>query len=359
MAETSGQEKTERATPKRRQDARKKGQVAQSREVPSAMILMASLGIFYFAGSWILWNLSDFFTGVYQNIGTVHLDDITAVRIFSLEVFKKLLVILLPFLLPILIAGLIANLFQVGFEMHGEAVSPRFSKLNPILGFKRLVSLRSLVELAKSVLKIICIGSIAYLLIRGEMQAFPELIHQGTGQILLFIAKVAFKICFCVCLAVIALAVLDFLYQRWQYEQDLKMTRQEVEDERKQTHGDPRIKARIRGIQLELARRRMMEAVPQADVVITNPTHLAIALKFKAEAMIAPRVLAKGAGFIAERIKVIAEENNIPVVENKPLARALYKMVDIDDYIPVELYRAVAEVLAYVYRLKGMYGATA
>jgi flagellar biosynthetic protein FlhB len=359
MAETSGQEKTERATPKRRQDARKKGQVAQSREIPSAMILMASLGIFYFAGSWILWNLSDFFTDVYQNIGTLRLDNIAAVSVFSLEVFIKLLAILLPFLLPILIAGLVANVFQVGFEIHAEAVSPRFSKLNPILGLKRLVSLKSLVELAKSILKIICIGSVAYLLVRSEMQAFPALIHQEVGQILFFIAKVAFKICLFVCLAMIALAVLDFLYQRWQYEQDLKMTKQEVEDERKQTHGDPRVKARIRGIQLELARRRMMEAVPQADVVITNPTHLAIALKFNAEAMIAPRVLAKGAGFIAERIKVIAAENNIPVVENKPLARALYKMVDIGDYIPVELYRAVAEVLAYVYRLKGMYAASA
>jgi flagellar biosynthesis protein FlhB len=359
MAETSGQEKTERATPKRRQDARKKGQVAQSREIPSAMILMASLGVFYFAGSWILWNLTNFFTSVYKNIGTLRLEDITDVHVFSLELFMQFLAILLPFLLPILIAGLVANIFQFGFQIHAEAVSPKFSKLNPILGIKRLVSLRSLVELAKSVLKIICIGWVAYLLVRGEMHAFPALIHQGIGQILVFIAKVALKISFFVCLAMIALAVLDFLYQRWQYEQDLKMTRQEVEDERKQTHGDPRVKARIRGIQLELARRRMMEAVPQADVVITNPTHLAIALKFNAEAMIAPQVLAKGAGFIAERIKVIAEENKIPLIENKPLARALYKMVDIGDYIPVELYRAVAEVLAFVYRLKGMHGASA
>jgi flagellar biosynthetic protein FlhB len=154
----------------------------------------------------------------------------------------------------------------------------------------------------------------------------------------------------------IALAALDFLYQRWQYEEDLKMTKQEVEDERKQTYGDPKVKARIRGIQMEMARRRMMEAVPEADVVITNPTRLAIALGFDAEKMAAPRVLAKGAGFIAERIREVAAASDVPILENKPLAQALYKMVEIGDDIPVEMYRAVAEMLAYVYRLKGMSG---
>jgi len=151
------------------------------------------------------------------------------------------------------------------------------------------------------------------------------------------------------------LAVLDFMYQRWQHEKDLKMTKQEVKDEQRQTYGDPKVKARIRGVQMEMARRRMMDAVPEADVVITNPTHLAIALKFDAQEMIAPRVLAKGAGFVAQRIREIAEENQIPIVEEKPLAQGLYKMVEIGDYIPAELYRAVAEVLAYVYRLKGMH----
>jgi flagellar biosynthetic protein FlhB len=153
----------------------------------------------------------------------------------------------------------------------------------------------------------------------------------------------------------IVLAALDYIYQRWQYEQDLKMTKQEVKDEFKQSQGDPKVKARIRGIQLEMARRRMMDAVPEADVVITNPTRLAIALKFDAREMIAPRVVAKGAGFVAQRIREVAEENQVPIVEEKPLAQALFKMVDIGGYIPAELYRAVAEVLAYVYRLKGMY----
>jgi len=192
-------------------------------------------------------------------------------------------------------------------------------------------------------------------LVKSDMKEFPILIHQEVGQILVFIARVSLKVCFFVCLALIVLAVLDFIYQRWQHEEDLKMTKQEVKDEQKQTYGDPKVKARIRSVQLEMARRRMMEAVPGADVVITNPTHLALALKFDAREMIAPRILAKGSGHIAERIREIAVEHQIPIVEEKPLAQALFKMVEIGDYIPAELFRAVAEVLAYVYRLKGMY----
>jgi flagellar biosynthetic protein FlhB len=188
------------------------------------------------------------------------------------------------------------------------------------------------------------------------MKEFPILIHQEVGQILVFIARVSLKVCFFVCLALIVLAALDFIYQRWQHEEDLKMTKQEVKDEQKQTYGDPKVKARIRSVQLEMARRRMMEDVPGADVVITNPTHLALALKFDAREMVAPRILAKGSGHIAQRIREIAVEHQIPIVEEKPLAQALFKMVEIGDYIPAELFRAVAEVLAYVYRLKGMYG---
>jgi flagellar biosynthetic protein FlhB len=342
MPENTGQERTEQATPKRKQEARKKGQVAQSKEISSVMILMVCMGFFYFAGSWMFWNLSEFITGIYQNIDTLRFTDS----------------VLLPFLIPIAIAGFVSNVFQVGFQINSEAMAPKFSKLNPISGMKRVISIKALVELGKSIMKIIFIGSIAYILVKNDMNAFPALIHQEVGQILIFIARASLKICFFVCLAMLVLSVLDYIYQRWQHEKDLKMTKQEVKDEQRQTYGDPKVKARIRGVQMEMARRRMMEAVPEADVVITNPTHLAIALKFDAQEMIAPRVLAKGAGFVAQRIREIAEENQIPIVEEKPLAQGLYKMVEIGDYIPAELYRAVAEVLAYVYRLKGMYGTT-
>jgi flagellar biosynthetic protein FlhB len=229
------------------------------------------------------------------------------------------------------------------------------NKLNPITGMKKLASLKSLVELAKSILKITIVGGIAYAVVASEMQLFPSLIQTTVVDIMLFIARVAFKIFFYVCLAMIVLAVLDFVYQRWQHEKSLRMTKQEVKDERKQSEGDPKVKARIRRIQIEMAQRRMMESIPQADVVITNPTHLALAIQFDAKQMIAPRVLAKGAGFIAERIKEIAREHHVPIVEDKALAQVMYKMVEIGDDIPVELYRAVAEILAYVYRLKGQY----
>ena len=358
MPENTGQERTERATPKRKQEARNKGQVAQSREVSSVMILMVSTAFFYFGGSWMFWNLSEIVTEVYQNIDSLRFNDISEASVFSVEILYKLLTVLLPILIPILIAGIFANAIQVGFQISSKAMSPKFSKLNPISGIKRFVSIKASVELGKSILKILLIGSIVYVLVKSDMKAFPSLIHQEVGQILTFIARTSLKICFFVCLAMLVLAVLDYIYQRWQYEKDLKMTKQEVKDEQRQTYGDPKVKARIRGVQMEMARRRMMDAVPEADVVITNPTRLAIALKFDPKDMIAPRVLAKGAGFVAQRIRGIAEQNLVPLVEEKSLAQGLYKLVEIGDYIPAELYRAVAEVLAYVYRLKGMYKTT-
>jgi len=304
----------------------------------------------------MFWNMSDLIAGIYQNLGTMSIARVTDASAFSLEILYRLLAVLLPFLLPIAVVGFIANIMQIGFQISTEAMSLKLSKLNPISGMKRFVSLKSLVELGKSIIKILFVGGIAYLVVKSDLKEFPYLVQQEVGQIILFIAKVSLKLFFFVCLAMIVLAVLDYIYQRWQYEQDLKMTKQEVKDEYKQTHGDPKVKARIRGVQQEMARRRMMEAVPEADVVITNPTRLAIALKFDAREMIAPRVVAKGAGFVAERIREIAAEHQISMIEEKPLAQALFKMVEVGGYIPVELYRAVAEVLAYVYRLKGIYG---
>ena len=355
MPESGGQERTEKATGKRRKEARRKGQVAQSREIPSVLILMTAMGFFYFAGSWMFWNISEVIGSVFERLDTLRLDAVSDVSGFSAEIFKKVFLILIPFFVSVLIAGMAGNIGQIGFEFHGEPLRPKLKKLNPISGMKKYVSLKSLVELVKSVFKILLVGGIAYGVVSTETTKFPGLMQLEVGDILIFIGKVAFKIFFFVCLALIILAVLDYLYQRWQYEEDLKMTKQQVKDERKQSEGDPRVKSRIRKVQLEMARRRMMEAVPEADVVITNPIHLAVALKFDAAKMVAPLIVAKGSGHLAERIKEIARNHQVPIVEDKPLAQALHKMVEIGEYIPAELYRAVAEVLAYVYRLKGMY----
>jgi flagellar biosynthetic protein FlhB len=355
LPETGGQERTEKATPKRRQQAREKGQVAQSREVSSVVILMTALGLFYFSGAWMILNLGTILSGVYQSLGTLRLDTVTDVSVFSIGVFRNMLRILTPLFLLLVIAGFSANVLQFGFGLYPKKLAPKLTQLNPASGIKRIFSLKSLVELVKSILKIIVVGWIAYGVISAHLKEFPALVDLEVGQILVFIGQVAFKITLYVCLALVLMAALDFIYQRWQFEENLKMTKQEVKDEHKQVEGDPKVKGRIRSMQREVAMRRMMEAVPDADVVITNPTHFAIALRFDAENMVAPRVVAKGADHIAARIREIAAEHDVPLVENKPLAQALYRMVELGDYIPAELYRAVAEVLAYVYRLKGRF----
>jgi flagellar biosynthetic protein FlhB len=355
MPASEGQERTEKATPKRRQQARRKGQVAYSREITSVLILMTAMGFFYFGGAWMFWNLSEVVSGIYQQLDTLKINATSDLTVLARTIFKKALLILVPFFVPVVIAALAGNIGQIGFEMHSEPMRPKLTKFNPISGLKKLISLKSLVELFKSLIKISIVGAIAFGVVKKEMTQFPALIQQEAGDILVFIGAVAFEIFFYVCLALIILAVLDYIYQRWQHEENLKMTKQEVKDERKQSEGDPKIKKRIRKVQIEMAMRRMMAAVPEADVVITNPVHLAVALKFDAAQMAAPTVVAKGAGPVAERIKAIARENEVPIIEDKPLAQALHKMVEIGDLIPVELYRAVAEVLAYVYRLKGMY----
>jgi flagellar biosynthetic protein FlhB len=250
---------------------------------------------------------------------------------------------------------LAGNIAQIGFEIHTEPLAPKFSKLNPLAGLKRIFSLRGLVEMLKSLAKIAFIAVIAGSVVSGYLPQFPTLVRGDLGTIWDFTQTAAFQIMLYVCLAMMALAALDYAYQRWQHEQSLKMTKQEIKDERKQSEGDPQIKARIRSLQRQAAYHRMIAEVPLADVVITNPTHLAVALRFDPAEMAAPRVVAKGADHVAQRIRDIAREHGVPLVENPPLAQALHRMADVGDPIPVELYRAVAEVLAYVYRLKGRY----
>ena len=353
MAEKSFQERTEKATPKRRKDSRRKGRVAQSREIPSVLILITSLGVFFFAGSSMFQMLTRFTGSMFQQITLSPLQDIGSTAVFFTDLFMFYARVTLPLMLAILAAGVSAHIAQFGVLFTTETLTPKLSRLSPINGFKRIFSLRSLVELTKSVLKVLAIGVTAYFLIRGELRVLPELVHSSVLDILAYTARVAFKISLGACVTLIVLAALDYAYQRWEYEKNLRMTKQEVKDEFKQTEGDPKVKARIRSIQMDVARKRMMEAVPEADVVITNPTHLAVALRFDAGQMTAPCVVAKGSGHVAERIRQIASQHHVPMVENKPLARTLYSSVDIGESIPVELYKAVAQILAYVYRLKG------
>jgi flagellar biosynthesis protein FlhB len=354
MADT-GQEKSEKATGKRRQEARQRGQVASSREIPSTLVLLTALAAFHFAGDQLVERLQGLLNGMFRSLNTGRITTINDAHTLMIDLLLTVALLLAPFLIPFLIAGFIGNVAQIGLEFHSQSLTPRLTNLNPVAGAKKFFSLRSLVELFKSLLKIGFIGGVAFSVLSANLADFPALVRVDFDGLLGFTATVAVKITFYVCLAMMVLSALDYVYQRWHYEDSLKMTKQEVKDERKQSEGDPQVKSRIRSLQRQTAYRRMMAEVPKSDVVITNPTHLAVALRFNPDEMEAPRVVAKGADAVAERIKETAREHGIPLVENKPLAQALYKTAEIGDYVPVDLYRAVAEVLAYVYRLKGKF----
>lgn len=351
MADTD-QEKTEPATAKKRGDARKKGQVAKSKEVSSVLVLLGGLTVFYFAGSWMFDQLIEITHSMLQK-PAYWVPTIEDAHALAWELFFKVIVILAPLITCVIFAAIAGNIAQTGFMIANEAMTPKLEKLNPLSGFKTLVSVASLVELVKSIFKIAIIGGISYSVFIGVLDQLPGLIDLSPTLSLIFFGQTALKMGFYVCLLLIIMAASDVFFQRWKFEKDMRMTKQEVKDEHKQREGDPQVKGRIRSTQREMAMRRMMEAVPDATVVITNPTHLAIAIKFE-RTMPAPTVVAKGAGNIAERIKQIATEHDIPVIEQKPLARTLFKTVEIGQYIPVDLYHAVAEILAYVYRLKGL-----
>ncbi len=353
MAETDkDQEKTEQASPRRREEARKKGQVARSQELSSVAVLAAGLLFFYFGSSTMVQKILDMMKMQLANAGAKSLDSSASVQALLGNLMVDTFFIVFPFLLVVIAAGLLANYFQVGFLLSAEPLTPDLSKIDPIKGFKRLFSLRALAELIKNCLKILIISVVVYLTLTSEAENTLMLADKSIWDIMACVGDITFKIIFRTCWILLFLAALDYLYQRWEFEKSLRMTRQEVKDEHKQSEGDPMVKARIRRIQREIARRRMMSKVPKADVVITNPEHLAVALKYDAEKMLAPVVVAKGTGEVAEKIRKIARENGVPVLENKPLARALFKLVKVNSAVPETLYRLVAEVLAYVYSLR-------
>jgi len=351
MAKDNNQERTERATPKRRHDARKKGQVALSKEISSASVLLVGIIVFYFGSPYMYNRIVFLIEETFLNIQHPHLDSST-LHLFFFNLIYQFILIITPLLVAVMIAGITSNVAQTGFLFSTESISFKISKINPINGFKRLYSLRSLVELVKSLTKICLIGVIAFYLVKSRFDNLLGSIQLDVSEIIALIGREALIISLYTFGFLIVLAVLDYTFQRWHYEKDLKMTKQEVKEEMKQTEGDPKIKARIRSIQQEMSRNRMMAMVPEATVIITNPTHISVALKYNTTDMLAPKVIAKGAGIIAQKIKDIAKEANIPIVEEKYLARVLYKTVDINSFIPIDLYHVVAEVIAYVYKLE-------
>jgi flagellar biosynthetic protein FlhB len=351
LPQTSLQDKTEPATAKKREDARKKGQVAKSREITSAAILLAGLLFLFFGAKGMTQDLAGMIKGAFHSIPSLNTSDFNVVVLVH-KATEIYLLLVLPMMLVLFCVAVLGNYFQIGFVWSVESLAPKASKINPMQGAKRMFSKRSLVELGKSIAKILILGWAAYSTLKGELGNIIQLSYQGKGEIISYLGGISFDLVKKSCYIIVILAILDYFFQKWQYEEKLKMTKQEVKEEFRQMEGDPLVRSRIRSIQREVARRRMMEDVKTADVVITNPFHLSIAVRYDSITMKAPKIVAKGADQVALRIREKAEEFDIPLVENKLLARNLYKTVDIGQEIPAEFYKAVAEILAYVYGLK-------
>ncbi|MNB64158.1 Flagellar biosynthetic protein FlhB [compost metagenome] len=347
-----GGDKTEKPTAKRRGDARKKGQVAKSHELSGAIVLLSAVSTLLIFGGFLKERVVSLFRDILMNRLTMEVTPDNVMNLMS-GYGVQILVILAPvFLIPLILA-IVAEVSQIGFKMVGEGLTPKFSKINPLKGLKNIFSMRSLVEMFKSILKLIIIGYLVFSTLWGKKQEFLALSHVDVEGIMHFASKMTLNLGMKIGAALLIMAVLDYVYQRYEHEKSLKMTKQEIKDEYKNMEGDPQIKGKIRERQRRMAMQRMMQEVPKADVIITNPTHFAVALKYDGSTMEAPQIVAKGQDFVALRIRELAKEHGIITMENKPLARALFQRAEIGDAVPTDLFQAVAEVLAYVYKLKG------
>jgi len=353
MAEEQFQERTEQATPRRRQKAREEGKVARSQELNSAAILLLGAATLYFTGPLLAEQIEQMMSYIFTEAPNMDINVNTLVAFFSQRILTFFLILTPVFAILIAIAYGI-NILQVGFLFTSKPLEPKLDKLNIINGFKRVISIRSLFELFRDVTKISLIGFVGYKAISMNLDTYFLLADNTVAHFAGAMGGLALMTVLKIGAAMMILALLDYAYQRYDFSKNIRMSKQEIRDEMKDTEGSPQIKSRIRQIQRDMSRRRMMQEIPTADVVVTNPTHIAVALKYDSDQMDAPMVVAKGERLLAEKIKKIAAEAGVPVVENKPLARALNKMCEVGAYVPAKLYRAVAEVLAYVYRLKGV-----
>ncbi|WP_442599515.1 flagellar biosynthesis protein FlhB [Neobacillus sp. D3-1R] len=344
-------EKTEKATPKKRQDARKKGQVAKSQDINTSVLLLAIFLFLWMAGKYLLGILLNLFRHSYQDYLLMDITEQNLSSFFTV-ILREMASFLGPILIIALVAAVAANYAQVGFLFSTEAIQMKLEKINPIQGFKKIFSLRSLVELIKSILKISFVGAIAFGILWNRLDEILVLSQKSIGTALATLGTITVQMGLFCSGGLLFLAILDYLYQKFDFEKNIRMSKQDIKDEYKNIEGDPLIKSKIKQRQREMAMRRMMQEVPKADVVITNPTHFAVALKYDEEKLDAPYVVAKGVDYVAQKIKLIAKENDVITVENRPLARALYSQTEIGDAIPEEFFKAVAELLAFVYRTK-------
>jgi flagellar biosynthetic protein FlhB len=352
VAQGSG-ERTEKASPKKRKDTRKKGDVHKSADLCSAIMLFITFGTLKVGYEGFIRSMQGFSASmlsdsvIVRNASNVTGDSVVA---YYKGILMTVLPMILPFLLVAMVGGAAVHVLQTGPMFVTEKLKPDFKKINPLSGFKRIFSMSSLMELGKSILKIVILGWIAFGYVKSGIKEYINFIYVDVGTAISKVLSASFSMGIMIGLALIAFAAVDVLYQWWKFEKDIRMTKQEVKEENKQLEGDPQIKGKIRQRQRKMSMQRMMQRIPESTVIVTNPDHFAVALRYVENVDRAPVVIAKGQDFLAQRIKQKAAELGIQIVENKPVARALYAACEIDDEIPPELYQAIADILIYVYK---------
>lgn len=349
---TDSSQKTEEPTAKKLRDARDRGQVASSREINHWFMLLAATILLLVLAPSMMGNLARTMTKFIERPEALPADPAGLYTMFS-ETLSEVGFALLPATAVFVLAALASGLMQNGFLASLDRIQPKLEKISIAKGFGRLFSLKAVIELLKGIVKIAIVGAVAIIIIVPEFKGMDELVTLPAIVFLGELQSISVRLVIAILTVMTVIAALDVLYQRFEHTKSMRMSRHEIKEELKQTEGDPHVKAKMRQIRMERARKRMMAAVPGADVVITNPTHYAVALAYKPDDMAVPRLVAKGADLVAQRIRKVAEENDIAIVENPPLARALFAGVDIDGEVPEEHYKAVAEIISYVFRLKG------
>ncbi len=347
----SSDNRTEKPTPRKLQKAREKGQVARSREVPSAAVLLGSLLTVFYMGPRLISSLSAEMRELLQlrvpgDITIPFLSGVFWQAAWNMSMSVGMI------MLAAVACSLAVNVWQTGLVVSWEPLGIRFDKISPKNGLSRVFSKNGAVELLKSLALILVVSYISYQVVIKYLPLYPRLVLMDANKLLYWTSTISYQVFLRVGIFMFLLALADYAFQRYRFREQLKMTKQEVKDEFKDMEGDPLTRGRIRRIQREMARRRMMAEVPKADVVITNPTHFAVALSYQIESMEAPKVVAKGVGFLALKIKELAQKHDIPLVENRALAQTLYKTVEVGDYIPASLFKAVAEILAYIFKAR-------
>lgn len=350
MSDDSG-EKTEEPTQHRIDESRKKGEVASSKELASVLVLTGTLSALIFSSVYMFEVLSEYIEWIYGlNISKAYTEEM------STRILKETFIVAAKCVAPIFFAsiciGVLGQIAQIGILYAPDVLQLKFDRVNPLNGFKRLFSMKSIVEVIKGLFKFSIVLVITYAILSKNMSSFTGFLHTAPGEAFSYGKTIAFKLSLSILLGLLVVAIGDFAWEKYAYKKKLRMSKQQVKEENKEREGSPEVKQRIRNIQREIASKRMMADVPKADVIVTNPTHISIVIKYDNKTMIAPEIIGKGADNVAMRIREIAKENDIPIVENIPLARALYKTVKVGEGVPRTLYKAVAEILAFVYKLK-------